>query len=391
MPERILTDKGWRYKQQKIHLLRAKWHDYLSPSIYMLTLTSLDREPVFGKLTGDIQTPTITLSPIGQMVSEQIEQIPTYKGFDQTEIYSYIVMPDHVHILLYVRQKLQHPLGYYVSWFKKQCSDHARGISLASTTSFFSGPALGANSPSSQGSALAVNSASPQGLGPALGANSPSKSPLIFDPEYHDRILTHQGQLDHLKQYILDNPRRLAIKRANPEFFRLRQDIEAANLTFTALGNLFWLNYPLKQMLQCSRSLSQNDIDNLRDKCLTLADQGIVFISAGISEGEKQICRALRENGFPLIILLKDGFPNPDDPNAKYFKPKGVYFEACAEGQLLLLEPHHDVFFLPNVAQPILQRYPQLPQTSTRYRFLALNEMARLLQASSSFRSCSRG
>ena len=377
MPERILTDKGWRYKQQKIHLLRAKWHDYLSPSIYMLTLTSLDREPVFGKLTGDIQTPTITLSPIGQMVSEQIEQIPTYKGFDQTEIYSYIVMPDHVHILLYVRQKLQHPLGYYVSWFKKQCSDHARGISLASTTSFFSGPALGANSPSSQGS--------------ALGANSPSKSPLIFAPEYHDRILTHQGQLDHLKQYILDNPRRLAIKRANPEFFRLRQDIEAANLTFTALGNLFWLNYPLKQMLQCSRSLSQNDIDNLRDKCLTLADQGIVFISAGISEGEKQICRALRENGFPLIILLKDGFPKPDDPNAKYFKPKGVYFEACAEGQLLLLEPHPDVFFLPNVAQPILQRYPQLPQTSTRYRFLALNEMARLLQASSSFRSCSRG
>ncbi len=365
MPERILTDKGWRYKQQKIHLLRAKWHDYLSPSIYMLTLTSLDREPVFGKLTGDIQTPTITLSPIGQMVSEQIEQIPTYKGFDQTEIYSYIVMPDHVHILLYVRQKLQHPLGYYVSWFKKQCSDHARGISLASTTSFFSGP--------------------------ALGANSASKSPLIFAPEYHDRILTHQGQLDHLKQYILDNPRRLAIKRANPEFFRLRQDIEAANLTFTALGNLFWLNYPLKQMLQCSRSLSQNDINNLRDKCLTLADQGIVFISAGISEGEKQICRALRENGFPLIILLKDGFPKPDDPNAKYFKPKGVYFEACAEGQLLLLEPHPDVFFLPNVAQPILQRYPQLPQTSTRYRFLALNEMARLLQASSSFRSCSRG
>jgi len=377
MPERILTDKGWRYNQQKIHLLRAKWHDYLSPSIYMLTLTSLDREPVFGKLTGDIQTPTITLSPIGRMVSEQIEQIPTYKGFDQTEIYSYIVMPDHVHILLYVRQKLQHPLGYYVSWFKKQCSDHARGISLASTTSFFSGPALGANS------------ASPQG--PALDANSPSKSPLIFAPEYHDRILTHQGHLDHLKQYILDNPRRLAIKRANPEFFRLRQDIEAANLTFTALGNLFWLNYPLKQMLQCSRSLSQNDIDNLRDKCLTLADQGIVFISAGISEGEKQICRALRENGFPLIILLKDGFPKPDDPNAKYFKPKGVYFEACAKGQLLLLEPHPDVFFLPNVAQPILQRYPQLPQTSTRYRFLALNEMARLLQASSSFRSCSRG
>lgn len=363
MPERILTDKGWRYKQQKIHLLRAKWHDYLSPSIYMLTLTSANREPIFGQLIGNAQNPTISLSPIGRMVAEQIEQIPTYKGFDKTEIFSYVVMPDHVHILLYVRQQLQHPLGYYVSWFKKQCSDHARGVNLASTTS------------------LTPN-------GSALAANSASKAPLIFAPEYHDRILTHQGQLDSLKQYILDNPRRLAIKRDNPDLFRLHQDIGVADLTFTALGNLFWLNYPLKQMLQCSRSLSQNDIDALREKCLTLADNGVVFLSAGISEGEKQICRALRENGYPLIIILKDGFPKPNDPNAKYFKPKGVYFEACAEGQLLLLEPQPNVFLQPRIAQPILQKYPQLPQDSSRYRFLALNEMARSLQHESHF--CSR-
>ena len=160
MPERILTDKGWRYKQQKVHLLRAKWHDYFSPSVYMLTLTSVNREPIFGQLIGDTQNPVISLSSIGRMVAEQIELIHTYKGFDKTEVFSSVVMPDHVHILLYVRQQLQHPLGYYVSWFKKQCSDHARGLNLASTTVSSSfGPALGANSPSS-GSALAANSAS---------------------------------------------------------------------------------------------------------------------------------------------------------------------------------------------------------------------------------------
>ena len=346
----------------------------------MLTLTSVNREPIFGQLIGNTQNPTISPSPIGQMVAEQIEQIPTYKGFDKTEIFSYVVMPDHVHILLYVRQQLHHPLGYYVSWFKKQCSDHARGINFASTTSSYStGPALGANSPSS---------------GSALAANSASKAPLVFAPEYHDRILTHQGQLDNLKQYILDNPRRLAIKRAYPELFRLHQDIYISDLIFTALGNLFWLNYPIKQMLQCSRSLSQNDIDTLREQCLSLADNGVVFVSAGISKGEKQICRALRENGFPLIILLKDGFPKPEDPNAKFFKPKGVYFEACAQGQLLLLEPQPDVFRLSRIAQPILHKHPQLPNDSMRYRFLALNEMARILQHETIFRSsitCSRG
>ena len=375
MPERILTDKGWRYKQQKVHLLRAKWHDYFSPSVYMLTLTSVNRAPIFGQLIGDPQNPVISLSSIGRMVAEQIELIHTYKGFDKTEVFSSVVMPDHVHILLYVRQQLQHPLGYYVSWFKKQCSDHARGLNLASTTVSSSfGPALGANSPS---------------FGSALAANSASKAPLVFAPEYHDRILTQQGQLDNLKQYILDNPRRLALKRANPELFRLHQNIDISNLTFTALGNLFLINYPLKQMLQCSRSLSQNDIDSLREQCLTLADNGVVFISAGISEGEKQICRALLENGFPLIIILKDGFPKPDDPHYKFFKPSGAYFEACAEGQLLLLEPQSDVFLQSRIAQPILQKHPQLPHDSMRFRFLALNEMARILQYETNW-SCSR-
>ena len=376
MPERIFTDKGWRYKQQKVHLLRAKWHDYFSPSVYMLTLTSVNREPIFGQLIGDTQNPVISLSSIGRMVAEQIELIHTYKGFDKTEVFSSVVMPDHVHILLYVRQQLQHPLGYYVSWFKKQCSDHARGLNLASTTVSSSfGPALGANSPSSSS---------------ALAANSASNAPLVFAPEYHDRILTQQGQLDNLKQYILDNPRRLALKRANPELFRLHQNMDISNLTFTALGNLFLINYPLKQMLQCSRSLSQNDIDSLREQCLTLADNGVVFISAGISEGEKQICRALRENGFPLIIILKDGFPKPDDPHYKFFKPSGAYFEACAEGQLLLLEPQSDVFLQSRIAQPILQKHPQLPHDSMRFRFLALNEMARILQYETNW-SCSRG
>lgn len=61
------------------------------------------------------------------------------------------------------------------------------------------------------------------------------------------------------------------------------------------------------------------------------------FVSAGISKGEKQICRTLREAGYPFVILLKDGFPKPNDENAKYFKPCGVYFEICSEGRLLFI------------------------------------------------------
>lgn len=349
MAEWIHTDKGWRYKQEKVHLLRAQWHDYHAPTIYMLTLTTVNREPMFGRLIGDVDNAEIDLTPVGKMVSEEIEQIPQYKGFESTEIFRYVVMPDHIHILLYVRKTIKHPLGYYVSWFKKQCSDK----------------------------------------GSALAANSASTPTYIFAPEYHDRILTHEGQLDNLRQYIEDNPRRLAIKLANPNLFRLHQNLSYAGLDFSGLGNLFLLDYPLKQVLQCSRTLSQEQIDSLKQQCLIKADCGTVVISAGVSEGEKQICRALRESGYPLIILLKDGFPAPADPNSKYFKPKGVYFETCAEGRLLLLEPKPEAFERPDIIQTVNHKHPHLPHTISRYRFLALNAMADILHAYQGF--CSRG
>jgi 5'(3')-deoxyribonucleotidase len=63
-----------------------------------------------------------------------------------------------------------------------------------------------------------------------LGANSPSNKVFPFCPEYHDRILTHNGQLMHMVRYIQDNPRRLALKRANKELFKIRQDVRLNNL-----------------------------------------------------------------------------------------------------------------------------------------------------------------
>ncbi len=387
MAELIHTENGWRYKQEKVHLLRAKWHDYFSPAIYMLTLTSVGRESIFGRLDGDVNNASIKLTTLGEIVAKEIERIPEYKGFECAEIFKYVVMPDHVHILLYVHERLNHPLGYYVSWFKKQCSDKAQelanpqGLTSASATC----------SPMTDvGSALAVKSASISQ--PTLHRSKAHSTPLIFDAEYHDRILLHNGQLDNMRRYIADNPRRLWLKRANPDLFRIHQNVSSAELEFTALGNMFLLDYPNKAVIQCSRSLTQQQIDEQKKSALIQADCGVGFVSAGISEGEKKICRALREAGYPLIILLKDGFPASDDPNSKYFKPQGVYFEACAKGKLLLLEPKLEAFEHSEIVSAVNKKHCGLPHDTLRYRFLALNEIAHLINnATTSLpnRSCS--
>lgn len=317
-------------KQNRIP--RAKWMDYRSPSIMMVTIVTSKRLPLLGKLQGE----NIILTELGQKVAEEIKRIPTYNGAESIEIYSYVIMPDHVHILLHIHEHLPRHVGYYIRWFKKQCTY----IGLA----------------------LAVPSAR-------------NHSPL-FAPEYHDRLLKGKNQLSHMVRYIQDNPRRLALKRANKDLFRIRQNQQINTIPCTVLGNIFLIEHPLRQVLQCSRRLTQEQIDNLKADCLREAADGTIYATAAISEGEKQIARALREAGFPLIILLEKGFPAPDDPHYSYFKPQGVYFEACAAGKLLLIEPRRDLLDREDIAVKTEAKVGHIPHDSQRYRFVAMNILA---------------
>ena len=56
--------------------------------------------------------------------------------------------------------------------------------------------------------------------------------------------------LPRMTAYINDNPRRLTIKRAHPDYFRVRFDIEVAGQTYAAIGNRFLLHHPEKVQVQ---------------------------------------------------------------------------------------------------------------------------------------------
>lgn len=306
--------------------------DYKDPSILMITLVTTNRQPILGILKGE----TIERTKLGQAIAEEINRIPTYNGAESIEIYSYVIMPDHVHILLRIHDRLPKHIGQYIAWFKIKCTDACS----------------------------------------ALTGGPVSETMRPFAPEYHDRLLKGKNQLSHMVRYIQDNPRRLALKRANKDLFRIRQNQQINTIPCTVLGNIFLIEHPLRQVLQCSRRLTQEQIDNLKADCLREAADGTVYVTAAISEGEKQIARALREAGFPLIILLEKGFPTPDDPHYSYFKPQGVYFEACAAGKLLLIEPRRDLLDREDIAVKTEAKIGHIPHDSQRYRFVAMNILA---------------
>ena len=96
---------------------------------------------------------------------------------------------------------------------------------------------------------------------------------------------------------------------------------------------------------------------------LAAAAHGAVIISPCISDGERQIAREALKRKLPLVTLQNKGF-------ARLQKPVGRYFDACAEGRLLMMAP---------------AAWPYTPQEKqmTRFDATALNRIAQWLAGGS--------
>lgn len=320
--------------------------NYRGRGIYLLTMVTNGRKPLLGQLTQGEAGAYIQYSSLGNKVANQIERLTA--RYPQLSICTKQIMPDHVHIVLWVQEPIPVSLGQIL-----------RGLKAGCTQAYMEEFAQKCATQNSQSD------------GHHLG---------LWEPGFNDRICLHRGQLQAMIAYVHDNPRRALLKRTHPDLFKLQRNIERADMHFTALGNLFLLDYPEKVVVQCSRSMTEEEIEAQKREMIEQASRGVVCVSAAISEGEKRICRAIRESGYPLIILMKDGFPDDKDESSRYYKPGGVYFDACAAGRLLLLEPHNQVYELSEIRQTVnAKTMADLPHTANRYRFLALNKMAQML------------
>ena len=272
------------------------------------------------------------------------------------------VMPDHVHFILQITRPLAKPLGNLVGGFKAGSSKAAIG------------------------------------------------RPGLWAEGFQDTILFHEGQLDSMFRYLRDNPRRLAVKRLLPDLFKVRRNLaiplfsscpvpgaeapacpvpgaEATGLGFfSAVGNHFLLDAPVRLQVQCSRSIfsyrrvakagggrkierdahgapvaafSTPEFEGKRDSLLAAARHGAVLVSPCISDGEREIARLAFAAGAKVVALKNMGFP-------PLSKPQGRLFDLTADGRLLLLAP---------AAWP----YQTAEKPMTRLDACVLNRIAQLL------------
>ena len=432
-------DQGKRRPVDTMRHHRENGWDYRGRAIYHFTLPVEARYPLFGVLEGEsAEKAFVKLNPFGRQVCRMLSGLAQFyeqKGY-ALKVLTQMVMPDHVHLVIQVLEPLPQSIGAVVRGFKSACTkiykeeyfnsgenaakvhgegDAPGGENAAKVHGEGDAPG-GENAAKVHGEGDAPggeNAAKVHGEGDAPGGGNAAgehghgegeKAPVHFarifagrgsiwqqDPAYyHERILHAPGQLRRMIDYVKDNPRRLWLKTRNPDLFRLHRHTEVHGMSFTSMGNHFLLDWPDRQAVEVSRSAVANQVEERLRTVLAAAHNGAVTYTAAISKGEQHIARTLRQQGYPLVVLLNDGFPKEGSPHERYYKPGGVYFEACSKGQLLLLEPTEQVFQdagIQSAVQETLRRkaearhsyYAPIPQAAQRYRFVALNEIAQRL------------
>jgi hypothetical protein len=369
-------------------LRRCVGWDYRQPCIYQITLVLADRRSeslgrlVIGQARGESDVEeifqraadsTIALTPAGEAVKREFLKI----GEHHSEIKPLFitVMPDHVHFIIHVTRPMARHLGQVIAGFKTGSSKAATG----------------------------------------KGG--------LWAEGFQDTILFHSGQLAAMFRYLRDNPRRLAMKRLQPELFRVRRGYSLTlprhreDLTqprqaqdrphqgdggpvgsvsgaaapafiarFSVIGNVFLLDAPNILQVQCSRShlvyrrvakrgggrkIARDstgapiietitpEFEAKRDALLAAAKHGAVLISPCISDGEREIARLAFLADVPLIALRNMGF-------SSLYKPGGKLFDKTADGKLLLMAP---------AAWP----YSTSEKPMTRFDACVLNRIAQLI------------
>ena len=324
---------------------RSFWHDYHQKGLYMVTMVIEGRKRLFGTIVGHAsgrpgtdEAPHVALSELGRRVFEQ--EVPKISRFyPMVEVWQVAMMPDHIHLLLYVREPLPEGkhLGMVVRGFMTGCSrawwrwQDERGLGGEAPSS----TELGGETPSTTAA-------------PSTAADVPEASPLgkeqlrpvFFEKGYHDRIINRPGMLENIKRYMQENPLRARIRQECPHLMERQLHLWISGREYAAFGNLFLLKYPIKEQVFFHRKDLQTGqptefteaYQQERARLLRIAEEGTVLVTPGISKGESLVVNDALDAHLPLILLQKE-------PIGEYWKPAQRRFYACAAGRLLILSP----------------------------------------------------
>ena len=382
---------------------RAAAHDYTRAGIYHVTLHVAEEmgQPL-GRVVGDgsapdgsPDAPRIQLSAVGRMVEHELLH-SIHDHYPMVAVQDYVVMPDHLHFLVEVQDKILSrqgktlPLGQVIAGFKKGCNKRFWALTAqpaAAPDSADTGGQTAAhtagqagNGADTSGNAAGSVQAGAPGALPRPNktpSNGSTGRPPLFAYGYCDVMPVDAAQLATQRQYIKDNPRSRLLRSQNRAWLSPRRGTIATALTVTALGG--YLRRECPPSLATDEALSAIEgrllvaeggptaaktaaliacdsygntglltehrclpvVCHRKDKalfaqqkarCLDEAARGTVLVSPRIAKGEQEIIDDCVNHGFPVILIADNGFPDR-------YHPSMARTDLVSAGRLLLVTP----------------------------------------------------
>ncbi len=122
----------------------TRWRDgnYNTEGLFFLTLCTLNKRCILSKIVGtgvldgplcdDFENARVELLPCGKIADKYIKQLDAF--YENISVENYVIMPNHIHLLLYVNHNVNGPSGTpvptiqnsivsrFVSTFKRFCN-----------------------------------------------------------------------------------------------------------------------------------------------------------------------------------------------------------------------------------------------------------------------------
>lgn len=274
------------------YLRRSKVHDYKAPCVYLITLAMCDGLPAMSVITPCKQlngksVAVLKRTPAGDAVKGMMLQFE--QQFKSIRVLRSVIMPDHVHLVFHVRERIAEDLGRYIAIFKTSCNKAylERGIVEEKCS--------------------------------------------VFKKGFNDKIAIDPDARGRFCDYVADNPRRYMIKHFFPEYFYHRLMIDVEGKSLGLFGNLGLLDSSLKSAVKLSRRVELTpDLAQKRKRWDEVIRCGGVLVSPFINPAERDYYKRAIAEGASVILIV----------NYKYgerSKPYGKLFDLCQEGRLLII------------------------------------------------------
>ena len=324
--------------------MRLNGFDYKSPFFYMVTVKKLRGAKPFCEIRRDIEDADAAKSGdfivANELTYAFIDTIRRFneKWFCIEPIKTFSIMPDHIHLLIKIRdieKRLSLPKIVWQltksleeAYFALYPPGGAGGGKTDTAATPFNGAADRSNGANPDRAADRSN-------GVAALSNSfaavGSARPHCFEENWHDWIVKKQGQLKSFSRYIVENPYRAWLRGAHPEYFGRVTRVSFIGREWFAYGNLALLDSPVLRGFKGHRATVEGSAEwNAMIEEAARIGPGGAGVSTFMSPLEKAVGNAIAKAGGGLIVLSPEGF-------GARWHPTREKERFCAAGRMLFI------------------------------------------------------